>query len=508
MNDTTSNVCDLLPSSLLNPCTIIIFGGSGDLAKRKLIPALYSLFSLKKLPGSFSIVCCGRTDWDDSGFKVQLNAYYKDTSMDMSGWNEFITHIHFFSMRYDLTDFERLSKYLHQLDKKNINTGHRLFYLAVPPGLYPVIANLLGQSGLADEHTDTSGWVRIVVEKPFGYDLDSARTLNKTLHSCFKEEQIFRIDHYLAKETVQNVLIFRFANILFEPFWNRHYIDYIGIIASEDLGIGKRAGYYEKAGVIRDMFQNHLMQLLVLTAMEPPYRFETDAVQDEKAKVIRSLRNFNPKEGSRICLGQYQSGEIGGVAVKGYREESGVAPDSLTPTFALMELYVDNWRWHNVPFYMISGKRLPQKATSIVIQFREVPHQLFKNVLGGPIGANRLIIETYPEESIKLTFQTKNPGETVCLRSMTMDFVYHEHYKKHSLDAYSRVLLDCIAGEHMLFWRQDGIELSWSFLTPVLEQCEKCDQREKRLQPYNAGSLGPTQVRDIMHLFFGENQIS
>ena len=329
--------------------------------------------------------------------------------------------------------------------------------------------------------------------------------LNTTLHEHFEEEQIYRIDHYLAKETVQNTLIFRFANSIFEPLWNRHHVDYVGIVAAEELGVGTRAGYYEDSGVLRDMFQNHMMQLLVLTAMEPPARFEADAVQDEKAKVIRSLREFSIEKGSRICLGQY-SRRIGARAklYPATARKRRSTPESPTPTFALMELYIDNWRWQDVPFYLVSGKRLPRKETRIIIQFKEVPHRLFRDVLGETIDANRLVIETYPEEAIRLTFQTKNPGTTICLRSMTMDFVYHEHYHGASLDAYARVLLDCMAGDHMLFWRQDGIELSWAFLTPVLQECEECPSRERQLHFYPAGTWGPEPVRKTMQLLVDE----
>lgn len=491
------HACDL-PSALnLAPCTVVIFGASGDLTRRKLIPALFALYTEGKLPDPFAIVGCSRTTLTTAQFREQLGAQLS-TGAVRERWPEFAGCLHYQPVSYDLQSFQELARFLIELDRDQGTRGNRIFDLAVPPGLYPVIAELLGQAGLARENSGTGSWTRIVVEKPFGRDLTSAIALNATLHAHFREEQIFRIDHYLAKETVQNTLIFRFANSIFEPLWNRHHIEYVGIVAAEELGIGSRAGYYEEAGILRDMFQNHMMQLLVLTAMEPPARLEAQAVQDEKLKVIRSLRDFNSEDGSRIHLGQYQSGIIAGSPVPGYREEQGVEADSLTPTFALMELYIDNWRWQNVPFYIVSGKRLPRKQTRIVIQFREVPHRLFRDVLGDNIGANRLLIETYPEEAIRLTFQTKNPGTAICLRSMTMDFAYHEHYHGATLDAYARVLLDCMAGDHMLFWRQDGIEQSWAFLTPLLQLCEECRFRKEQLQLYPAGTWGPVQVRDTM----------
>lgn len=492
-----THTCDLLPTGNLEPCTLIIFGGSGDLTRRKLIPALYSLFLQNRLPKPFAIVGCSRTEMDDQQYRNRLKTSYQDTDMDLGQWDSFSALLHYQPVSYSTHSFQYLKKYLTGLDEKNGTVGNRIFDLAVPPVLYPVIAQLLGVTGLSDEHREKNGWSRIVVEKPFGRDLETALELDSILHTYFSEQQIFRIDHYLAKETVQNMLIFRFANSIFEPIWNRHHIEYVGITAAEKLGVEGRAGYYEESGVLRDMFQNHMMQLLVLSAMEPPCRFEADAVQDEKVKVIKSLRDFNADRGSRITLGQYGRGTLDGQPVTGYRQEKDVAADSLTPTFALMELYIDNWRWQDVPFFLISGKRLPRKKTRIIIQFKEVPHQLFKDTLGDIISANRLVIETYPEEAIRLTFQTKSPGASLCLRSMTMDFAYQEHYKGSSLDAYARVLLDCIAGDHMLFWRQDGVEQSWSFLTPILKECEQCINRDQHLHFYPAGTWGPEAARNI-----------
>ncbi|MDW7773686.1 MAG: glucose-6-phosphate dehydrogenase [Desulfobulbaceae bacterium] len=496
----TLHACDRESRNTIDPCTIVIFGASGDLTRRKLIPALFSLFEQGKMPLPFTIVGCGRTELDDEQFRHQLHDNITDREVDRRQWDRFAKNLHYKAIAYDLADFKSLAALLDKLDREKKTGGNRIFDLAVPPSLYPVIAELLGLSGLSGKQREESGWARIVVEKPFGTDVKTAIKLDSVLHRHFREEQIFRIDHYLAKETVQNTLIFRFANSIFEPLWNRHHIDYIGIVAAEELGVGSRAGYYDESGVLRDMFQNHMMQLLVLTAMEPPWCYEADAVQDEKAKVIRSLREFSMEKGSRICLGQYSSGKHMGKTVPGYREEQGVKKYSLTPTFALLELYIDNWRWQDVPFYLISGKRLPRKETRIVIQFKEVPHRLFRDVLGNNIGANRLVIETFPEEAIRLNFQTKNPGREMCLRSMTMDFVYNKHYTKASLDAYARVLLDCMAGDHMLFWRQDGIELSWAFLNPVLEECDKCEVLDRNLNFYPAGTWGPEPAMKTMQL--------
>ncbi len=490
-----AHTCDALRRDPPPPCILVIFGGSGDLTRRKLIPALFALFKGGKLPERFAVVGCSRTPLDDQAYRDLLHKALQPGGEE-DAWHRFASLVHYFPVRYDAESFSGLKEYLTALDRKLGCGGNLLFDLAVPPSLYPVIAELLGASGLSRQD-GSRGWSRIVVEKPFGRDLASALALDRTLHDSFAEEQIFRIDHYLAKETVQNMLIFRFANSIFEPIWNRHHIEQVGIVAAESLGVGSRAGYYEQAGVLRDMFQNHMMQLLVLTAMEPPCLLEADSVHDEKIKVIRSLRDFSPDRGSRICLGQYQAGTVEGTAVPGYRQEAGVDPQSLVPTFALLELYIDNWRWQDVPFYLVSGKRLARKETRIIIQFRQVPHRLFKDVFGDTIGANRLIIETYPEESIRLTFQTKNPGAPLCLRSMTMDFTYREQYGSNaSLDAYARVLLDCMAGDHMLFWRQDGIEGSWSFLTPVLEECEQNCDLDRQLHRYPAGTWGPAAARE------------
>jgi glucose-6-phosphate 1-dehydrogenase len=306
----------------------------------------------------------------------------------------------------------------------------------------------------------------------------------------------------LAKATVQNVLVFRFGNAIFEPLWNRSYIDHVKITAAETLGVEHRAGYYEQAGVLRDMFQNHMMQLLALTAMDPPSLFEADRVRDEKTEVFQALRPL-PIERieENLVLGQYGPGTIGGKRIPGYREEPGVDPDSVTPTFALMRVHVDNWRWQGVPFYLMSGKRLANKLTEIVIQFKEVPHSMFRPVLGEHITANRLTLGVQPDEKITVTFQTKNPGATFCLRSVTMDFDYHQNYIGPRLDAYEKCLLDCMQGDHMLFWRQDAVELCWSFLTPVIEACEGDSDQGKRLRFYESGSWGPLTPNELKIFF-------
>lgn len=338
-----------------------------------------------------------------------------------------------------------------------------------------------------------------MVEKPFGYDLASAKELNAVISESFKEHQVFRIDHYMTKETVQNILIFRFANAIFEPLWNRNYIDHVRINASESIGVEHRAGYYERSGVLRDMFQNHMMQLLALVAAEPPSMFTDDRVRDKKAELFNSLRPLNLEDlDNHLVLGQYVGGAVEGKRVPGYREEPGVEPESLTLTYALMRVFVDNWRWQGVPFYMTSGKRLKRKVTRIDIQFKAVPHSIFRHTLGAEIGANRLIVSVYPKQAIFLNFNAKKPGTRLCLRTSGLYFSFYKDHEDPKLDAYEKALVDTMVGDQMLFWRQDGLELCWGFLDPILDRCESDPNRACNLHPYPAGSLGPKTALDML----------
>ena len=395
------------------PCTIVIFGATGDLTARKLIPALYELYVNNGLPDPFAIVGCGRTPLDDRQFRGRMEEALGTTGkLDASNWSNFSAALHYQAIDYeDSQSYQDLAEFLRNLDDQFHTQGNRIFYIALPPQLYASVAKFVGQAGLSTEASNGNGWARIVIEKPFGTNLETARKLDHSLHAYFEEHQIFRIDHYLAKETVQNILMFRFANSLFEPIWNRRYVDHVSITATETLGVEHRAGYYEQAGVIRDMFQNHMMQLLALTAMEPPSRFEANLVRDEKGKVFQSLRPFATENiQNYLVLGQYEQGRINGQAVPAYRAEPGVSQQSLTPTFAMMKVFLDNWRWQGVPFYLTSGKRLAQKITEIAIQFKPVPHSMFRRTLGESIIANRLTLGIHPEEKITLTFQTKIQG--------------------------------------------------------------------------------------------------
>ncbi|MFZ0450953.1 MAG: glucose-6-phosphate dehydrogenase [Desulfatiglandaceae bacterium] len=487
---TESCLIDRLP----DPCSVVIVGASGDLTARKVVPALFNLFINGGLPDPTLIVGCARTDLDDLSFRESMkNAVGRQGNLDESQWERFVGLLHYQTVDYNsAASFAALADSVRKLEKAYGMKENRLFYLAIPPSLYESTARMLGQAGLSKENENGVNWSRLVVEKPFGSDLASAMALDKAIHEHWKEHQIFRIDHYLAKETVQNILMFRFANAIFEPLWNRRFIRSVEITAAEALGVEHRAGYYEQAGVLRDMFQNHMMQLLALTAMEPPAEFVADRIRDEKAKVYRALRPFPVKDLDQyLRLGQYVSGRVEGEDLAGYRDEPGVASDSLVPTFARMRVLVDNWRWQGVPFIITSGKRLTEKLTEIVIHFREVPHSIFREVLGEKIVSNRLVLGIYPEEEIQLTFQTKNPSAKVLLRTVTMDFHYRQSYEGPVLDAYEKVFLDCMLGDHMLFWRQDSVELCWSFLTPILKECEACGDRAEMLHFYPAGSWGP-----------------
>lgn len=484
----------------LEPCVLVIFGASGDLTARKLIPALFTLFCQGGLPAKLAIVGAGRSRLAEQEFRDSLQAALPTLEARRDKrWPDFAARLFYVQVEYDSpASFDRLAAFLAELDGRTQTAGNRIYYLATPPTMYAPIGRCLGQSGLAEENQPGKGWARLVVEKPFGRDLRSATELDAVLHESFNESQIFRIDHYLAKETVQNVLMLRFANSIFEPIWNRSHIEYIGIMAVEELGVEHRAGYYEQAGVVRDMFQNHMMQLLALTSMEPPSRLSTDRVREEKSKVFRSLKPFEQAVmAEALVLGQYGPGSIKGRAVPGYRAEPGVGIQSCTPTFAMTRLFIDNWRWRGVPFYLVSGKRLREKQTKIVVQFKEVPHSMFAGVMADTITANRLVIGIHPQEKISLRFQAKGQGPKLCLTPVTMEFDYPSDQAR--ADSYEKVLLDCILGDQMLFWDQTGIELSWAFLDPIIAGGD-CARTNGRLHSYEAGSWGPEAAWPWMQL--------
>jgi len=484
---------------LPDPCALVIFGASGDLTRRKLIPALYYLYQNDFLPPAFLILGTARTRMTDDAFRDALRGGTRSAHpevFDEETWSAFSQKIFYHPLDYrDPASYRELFKRIEKCETDRTTGRNRIYYLAVPPTLYETIAEQLGESGLARQE---KGYARIIIEKPFGRDLASARELNAHLHRYFQEDQIFRIDHYLGKETVQNILIFRFMNSIFEPVWNRRYIDHVQITAAETLGVENRAGYYEGAGVLRDMFQNHMMQLLALTTMEPPTYFNADRVRNEKIKIFRSLRPFDlDRLGETLVLGQYGPGEVDGEKLRGYREEPGVADDSIMPTYAAACFFVDNWRWQGVPFYLRSGKRLPRRVTEIAIQFKAIPHLMLRAVTDESIAPNVLILRIQPDERIMITFQTKKPGFKSCLRPVMMDFSYPDAAGGIALDSYERVLLDGMLGDPMLFVREEGVELTWSLLTPVLEMIENREMHFP-LFSYPAGSSGPAEADSLL----------
>ena len=475
------------------PCGLVIFGASGDLTKRKILPSLCRLQKNRYLSEHFFILGIGRTEMSTDHFRGKMlsavkNAFSKD--FDESSWNELVEKIYYFPIDYTVqeTYARSLKEKLLQLEKKHQTGGNRIFYLAIPPTLYENVISNLGATGLSQGER---GYTHVVIEKPFGRDLDSARRLNRIVKNSFDEKQVYRIDHFLALETVQNILMLRFANSVFEPLWNRGYIDHIQITASETLGIEQRAGYYEEAGVIRDMFQNHMFQLLALTAMEPPVSFGAEPARDEKVKVFNSVKPF-PLDRLSDCvvIGQYGRGEINQNPVLAYREEKGVSEKSVTPTFAAMKVLIDNWRWNGVPFYLRSGKRLSSRRTEISIHFKPVPHLMFSNTLNESIEPNRLVLRVHPDEGMSLILQTKNPGSEVCLNPISMDFCYQ---KDVLMDAYEWVLLNCMHDDQLLFVREDGVEQTWSLLTPVIERLESTTATGQ-FPNYAAGSSGPEEA--------------
>lgn len=473
-----------------DPCTAVIFGASGDLTSRKLIPSLFRLYQQNLLPRGFVIFGTARTDRSDDEFRSEMRGAvekYSSSEADEKVWEGFARQLHYQTADTGEPEaFRRIEERLDEIEKDRETGGNRLFYLSTPPSIYEGIVKGLQDSGLAARNSPA--WRRIIVEKPFGRDLETARSLNEKLRAVFREEDIYRIDHYLGKETVQNIMVLRFANSIFEPLWDRRYIDHVQITAAESIGVEDRGGYFEQSGVLRDMIQNHLFQIFSLIAMEPPISFDAGSVRDEKTKLVRSVRPL-PAESINgyAARGQYAAGVSDGEQVPGYREEKQVASDSTVETYAALKLYVDNWRWEGVPFYLRSGKRLPKRVTEVAIQFQSPPHSVFKEALGHPVDANALVLRIQPDDGISLKFSAKIPGQAFHLRPVHMDFHYGTSFGRRSPDAYERLLLDAMIGDSTLFARGDMVEASWQVVIPVLERWEN----EREIDFYEPGAWGP-----------------
>ncbi len=480
------------------PCTVVIFGASGDLTRRKLVPALFRLAQQRLIPAEFAVLGVARQKMTDEDFRARmreaLEEFGEEEKPDDAVWQSFAGGL--FYLQGDFKDaalYRRLLEALTRVQKERHTQGNHLFYLATAPEFFGVIAKQLGDAGLARQKKNA--WVRLIIEKPFGRDLETARALNTELAGIFHENQIYRIDHYLGKETVQNLLVFRFANSIFEPVWNQHYIDHVQITNAEAIGVEGRGAYYEGAGVVRDMIQNHVFQVLALIAMEPPVSLDANPVRDEKVKALQAVR---PIPGERVddlaARGQYGAGYVLGEKVVGYREEPGVNPNSSTETFAALKLYFDNWRWAGVPFFVRSGKRLTKQVTEIAIQFKDVPHHLFTES-DAPLEPNVLVIRIQPNEGITLRFGAKLPGQAMRIRWVNMDFRYGSSFGVEPPEAYERLLLDCMLGDSTLYARRDMSERGWEIVTPILEAWSSLSLS---FPNYAAGSAGPKAADDLI----------
>ena len=488
-------------------CAMVIFGVSGDLTSRKLMPALYDLYISVPLAPGFTIVGVARRPWSDDDFRNEMRKAVSEHAhrpVTDETWDSFARGLFYVSGNFDDPNtYAALAERLGQVDHERGTHGNRLYYLATPPSSYEAISAGLGAAGLvrrqeiySDPHAD--GWNRLVVEKPFGHDLASARHLNAAINAVFSERQIYRIDHYLGKETVQNVLAFRFANILFEPVWNSHYVDQVQITVAESLGVENRATYYEEAGALRDMVQSHILQLVSVVAMEAPAFFNGNALRDEKVKVLRSVV---PPHGDRVARdvvrGQYGPGYIAGTEVAGYRDEEGVHTLSRTETFVALRLEIDNWRWNGVPFYLRTGKRLPRRVSEIAIQFKSVPHLMFKLSEGQHLPPNVLTMRIQPDEGISLRVAAKAPGAGTKLQPVRMDFDYGSSFGQAGPDAYVRLLLDAMLGDPTLFARDDEIDTAWSLMQPILDAWE-ASPATQGLPMYEAGTWGPQEAEALL----------
>lgn len=480
---------------IAGPCGLVIFGVTGDLARRKLMPAVYDLANRGLLPPGFALTGFARRDWATQDFaQVVYDAVKKNarTPFRESTWEQLAKGIRFVQGEFDDdAAFDRLSQTVKELDAEQGTGGNHAFYLSVPPGAFPLVCRQLARSGLSKQ--EEGAWRRVVIEKPFGHDLASARELNEVVSEVFEPESVFRIDHYLGKETVQNMLALRFANQLFEPIWNANYVDHVQITMAEDIGIGGRAGYYDGIGAARDVIQNHLLQLLALTAMEEPVSFDAQHLRAEKEKVLSAVR-LPSDLGRHTARGQYAAGWQGGEEVVGYLEEEGIAPDSITETYAAIRVDIDTRRWAGVPFYLRTGKRLGRRVTEIAVVFKKAPHLPFESTATEELGQNALVIRVQPDEGITIRFGSKVPGTAMEVRDVTMDFGYGHAFTESSPEAYERLILDVLLGDPPLFPRHEEVELSWMILDPITAYWA----RHGRPEPYRSGTWGPASADKMM----------
>ncbi len=478
---------------------LVIFGASGDLTYRKLVPSVFDLYIQKLLPENFAVLGVSRSDLSDQVFRQKMEegvkkfSNYKDS--DQETLKEFLTRLFYFSINTeDKSEYNNLDKKIKELNDQNNIPGNCIYYLSTPPSLYPVIPEALGLAEMSRNSEST--WKKLIVEKPFGYDLESAKNLNKKLQKYFDENQIYRIDHYLGKETVQNLFVTRFANGIFEPLWNRNYIHHVEITGVENIGVESRGGYYDSSGALRDMLQNHLLQITGLIAMEPPSSFDSDSIRNETIKVFQSFRPMREEDvAENVIRGQYTSSKIQGEVVPGYREEKGVNPSSKTETYIAMKLFIDNWRWGGVPFYIRTGKRLPTRVTEVVIHFKPTPHYLFARK-SLEDGCNNLVIRIQPDEGILLKFGMKVPGSGFNVQNVNMDFHYSDLMNTYLPSAYERLLHDCMTGDSTLYQRADAVEAAWKFVDPVLKAWQ--NNPNIPLHGYPAGTWGPENSDDII----------
>lgn len=486
------------------PCVVVIFGATGDLTHRKLVPALYNLAVDGLFPANFSMIGFARREMSDdafqTGLKESVSKFSRRTPLADSIWNEFAEHSYYNKGSFDdPAAYAALSERLDKIDSDSGTCCNRLFYMATAPEYFEVIARQLKGAGLSDDDDLIGRQVRVIVEKPFGVNLQSAKDLNKVMLECMQEHQVFRIDHYLGKETVQNLLVFRFANGIFEPIWNHKYVSHVEISVCESIGVGSRAGYFDKSGILRDIVQNHALQLLCLVALEPPVAFEPRAVRDEKVKVLRSVRRMNVDDvASKVVRARYQSGSVAGETVDGYLAEPGVDNDSTTETYVAMELAIDNWRWAGVPFFIRAGKRLSKRVTEISIHFKQVPHPLFQDIEVERMRPNILSFQIQPDEGIGLKISSKPPGPKVDVQSVNMDFSYGTSFGVDAPEAYERLLLDAMRGDATLFTRDDEIEQAWDLCAPIMEAWSSTGPASPAVYGYEAGTWGPSAADELV----------